>query len=221
MNKLSKKKITILGITPARGGSKGIPRKNIKQIWGKPLIAWTIEAAKKSKLLDRYIVSTEDKEIAKIARKYGAEVIKRPKKLAGDEITTLSVIQHILKKINADAIVLLQCTSPVRDEGLIDCCIQRFFDSKVDSLATGFICNFYKWGKYNQRRQDLKGWFHDDGNVYIHKADLIKKGTPLGKKMERVLISREQNFEIEDELDFWLNEQILKKRLKKEINKVC
>jgi len=210
----SQRKYKIIGITPARGGSKSIPRKNIKEICGKPLIAWTIKVAKRSKLLDRYVVSTEDKEIAGIARKYGAEVIKRPKKLASDTATTLSVLQDVLKKIEADIIVLLQCTSPVREEGLIDRCIKKFLESKADSLATGFICNLYKWGDYSARRQDLKGWFHDDGNIYVIKADIVKKGNLWGKKMEKVLISKEQNFEIDDEFDFWLNEQILKKRLR-------
>lgn len=73
----------ILGVIPARGGSKGIPRKNIKELYGKPLIAWTIEAAKQSKLLDRYVVSTEDEEIAEVARKYEAEVIYRPRNSLG------------------------------------------------------------------------------------------------------------------------------------------
>ena len=89
----------ILGITPARGGSKGIPRKNIKEIAGKPLIAWTIEAAKKSKLLDKHLVSTEDDEIASVSRKYGSDVICRPMELATDEASTLSVLQHAIKNI--------------------------------------------------------------------------------------------------------------------------
>ena len=202
----------IVGIIPARGGSKGIKRKNIKELCGKPLIAWTIEAAKKSKLLDRYVVSTEDKEIAEVSKKYGAEVIERPEELATDESLVLPVLQHVLEKIDADVVVLLQGTSPVRDEGLIDYCIQKFLDSKADSLATGFICKLYEWGKGNQRRQDLKGWFYDDGNVYVTKAELIKKGNLWGDKRERVIISREQSFEIDEEFDFWLIEQIMKKR---------
>ncbi len=206
----------ILGITPARGGSKGIPRKNIKEICGKPLIAWTIEAAKKSKLLDRYVVSTEDKEIAEVAKKYKAEVINRPKKLASDNATTLSVLKDVLKKIDAGIVVLLQCTSPVREEGLIDKCIKKFLEVGIDSLATGFMCNLFEWGNYSTRRQDLKSFFHDDGNVYVVRADLIKKAKSWndvwGEKREKILISREQNIEIEDEFDFWLNEQILKKR---------
>jgi len=83
----------ILGITPARGDSKGIPGKNIKDISGKPLVAWTIEAAKESKMIDRYVVSTEDEKIAATSREYGADVIERPPELATDEATTLSVLQ--------------------------------------------------------------------------------------------------------------------------------
>jgi len=89
----------ILGVIPARGGSKGIPRKNIRMIAGKPLIAWTIEAALKAKLLDRLVVSTEDREIARIAGDRGAEVIGRPAELASDEATTLSVLQHALPSL--------------------------------------------------------------------------------------------------------------------------
>jgi len=202
----------ILGITPARGGSKGIPGKNIKKIAGKPLIAWTIESALESKLIDKYIVSTEDPEIAKISRDWGAEVIPRPSELATDKATTLSVLQHILETIDADTIVLLQCTSPVREEGLIDRCIQKFQKNDADSLATGYMCNLFEWDTYSARRQDLEEFFHDDGNIYVTKADIIKQRKLWGNKKEIFLTSREHNFEIDDEFDFWMNEQILFKR---------
>jgi len=101
----------------------------------------------------------------------------------------------------------------VRDQGLIDACIQKFLDGKADSLATGFMCNLYEWGSYdNKRRQDLAKWFHDDGNVYVLKADNLKKGDLWGKKRVQFPISREQNFEIDEPFDFWLNEQILKSK---------
>ncbi len=205
----------ILGITPARGGSKGILRKNIRELYGKPLIAWTIEAAKQSKLLDRYVVSSEDNEIAQIAKKYGAEVIERPAELATDEATTLSVLQDVLKRIDADVIVLLQATSPIRNQGLVDNCIKSFLNKKADSLATGFICKYQEYGTSQQRRQDIKGFFYDDGNVYVIRADLIKKGDRFGRKIERVITDREQNTEIDDEFDFWVAEQVLRKRLTK------
>jgi len=202
----------ILGITPARGGSKGIPRKNVSELCGRPLIAWTIEAARQSKLLDRYVVSTDDEEIAKVVRKNGAEVLDRPKELATDKASTLSVLQYVLEKIDADIVVLLQCTSPVRDRNLIDRSIKKFLETNSDSLATGFMCKLFEWGTCSARRQDIKGFFYDDGNVYVIKAGLIRKGSLWGKKMEKFEISKEQNIEIDDEFDFWLAEQILKKR---------
>jgi CMP-N-acetylneuraminic acid synthetase len=199
----------ILGITLARGGSKGIPRKNIKEIAGKPLIVWTIEATKRSKLIDRYVVSTEDEEIAAVARKHGADVLHRPQELASDEASTLSVLQHAVENIPCDIIVLLQATSPIRHEGLIDECIKEFFDNGYDSLATGFICKYLEYGKNELRRQDIQGFFYDDGNVYVMKADLIKKGDRYGKKIGRKIISRWENVEIDDKFDFWLVEKML------------
>lgn len=209
------KKSFILGVIPARGGSKGIPRKNIKPISGKPLIAWTIKAAKKSKLLDRFVVSTEDAEIASIARKYGAEIIDRPDFLATDRTAMVSVLRHVLSVIKADAVVLLQPTSPVRDPGLIDRCVMKFKRTKADNLATGFICKFRKYGSILRRKQEIDGFFYDDGNVYVIKAELIKKGKFFGKKICRLEIDREQNVDIDDGFDFWLAEQILNKRIKR------
>lgn len=199
----------ILGITPARGGSKGIPKKNIRLIAGKPLIAWTIESAKKSKLLDRYIVSTEDKEIADIANAHGAEVLHRPHELAKDNSSTLSVLQHAIKKIPCDIVVLLQATSPIRKTGLIDECIREFIDKGYDSLATGFMCKYIEYGKNELRRQDIKGFFYDDGNIYVIKADIIKTGDRYGKKIGKKIISRQENMDIDDEFDFWQAEKIL------------
>src|SRR5260370_29576016 len=109
--------MTILGITPARGGSKGLPKKNIRLIAGKPLLAWSIEAARDSKLLDRYVVSTESAEIANVAREHGAEVVDRPAELATDEASTMSVLQHALTQVPADVVVVLQATCPIRRPG--------------------------------------------------------------------------------------------------------
>ena len=202
----------ILGITPARGGSKGIPGKNIKEISGKPLIAWTIEAAKESQMIDRYVVSTEDEEIAEISREYGADVIERPPELATDETITLSVLQYVIEKIPCDSVVLLQATSPIRRGGLIDECIREFIDNEYDSLATGFNCKFIEYGKNNLRRQDIDGFFYDDGNIYVIKTDLIERGERFGEMIGRKVISRCENIEIDDEFDFWIAEKILQAR---------
>jgi CMP-N-acetylneuraminic acid synthetase len=207
-------KISFLGVIPARGGSKTIPRKNIKMIAGKPLIAWSIESARQSRLLDRVIVSTEDEEIAAVSREYGAEVLKRPVELATDEASTLSVLQHVLDNVDAENVVLLQPTSPVRDRDLIDRCIHRFQETDVDNLGTGFVCKFQEYGSYNARRQDLDGFFYDDGNVYVIKSAILKSGTRYGKKVDLFCLSREQNVEIDDDFDFWLAEQILLKRMR-------
>ena len=202
----------ILGITPARGGSKGILKKNLKPIAGKPLLAWTMEAARASKLLDRYVVSTEDAEIAKVTREMGVEVLDRPTALATDEATTLSVLQHALAQIPAETLVLLQATSPIRDPDLVDRCIRRFLDTNPDSLATGFICKYVEYGKNELRRQDIPGFFYDDGNVYVIRADLVRAGERIGTRIERVLLDHEQNVDVDDEFDFWLAEQIIMKR---------
>lgn len=202
----------ILGITPARGGSKGIPRKNLSPLVGKPLVAWTIEAATASRLLDRYVVSTEDPEIAEVSRQYGVEVINRPNELAKDDVPTLPVLQHALTQIPADTVVVLQATSPIRDMDLIDRCIRRFLDTKADSLATGFTCKYTEYGTNNLPRQAIPGFFYNDGNVYVIRGDLIRQGDRYGKRIERMLIDREQNMEIDDEFDFWLAEQVIKRR---------
>ena len=202
----------ILGIIPARGGSKGIPRKNIRMIAGKHLIAWTIEAARASSLLDRFVVSTEDAEIARISKEYGAEVVDRPAELATDNANTLSVLQHVISAIPADTVVLLQPTSPIRNKGLIDTCVRKFQETNADNVATGFICKFKEYGSYTQRRQELEGFFYDDGNVYVINSRLIRKGTLFGKRAGKVLTGREENIEIDEEFDFWLAEQVLLKR---------
>lgn len=203
-----------LGITPARGGSKGIPKKNIKMIAGKPLIAWTIESAKKSTLLDRYVVSTEDDEVTNIARSCGAEILARPRHLSRDDVLTIDVLKHAVSAIPCDIVVLMQATSPIRRPGLIDECIQEFIEHGYDSLATGFICKYEEYSKDVARRQDMEGFFCDDGNVYVIRTDIIKNGDRYGKKIGRKIISRWENVDIDNEFDFWVAEKILKEPIK-------
>jgi len=199
----------ILGVTPARGGSKGIPQKNIRNICGKPLIGWTIESALESRLIDEYIVSTDDPEIASVTREYGADVLQRPHNLATDEATTISVLNHVLDYYDPEIIVLLQCTSPVRYTGLIDECINKYIAKCADSLATGFMCDLFEWGSYSARRQELISFFHDDGNVYVLNPEDIRHGRMWGESCIFHVIDRKYSFEIDDEFDFWINEKIL------------
>ena len=204
---------SVLALIPARGGSKGVPGKNIRATGGKPLIAWTIEAAKSSRLIDRYVVSTEDPEIAEVSLRFGAEVLDRPRELAGDNVATLPVLEHALKVIPADIVVVLQATSPIREPGLIDRCIRQFQQEEDDSLATGFICKYTEYGTNNLPRQQIPGFFHNDGSIYVIRGDLIRRGERYGKKLGKVVTDREQNLDIDDEFDFWLLEKVIERRL--------
>src|SRR5207237_8698049 len=152
--------------------------------------------------LDTFIVSTEDEQIASVARKHGAAVLRRPPELATDDASTLAVLQHVVGEIPADIVVLLQPTCPVREPGLIDQCIDRFLVAGADSLATGFICKYVEYGRNELRRQDIEGFFYDDGNVYIMRGDLLGHGDRYGTQIERVLLDREQNIDIDDAFDF-------------------
>ena len=200
----------VLGLIPARGGSKGVPGKNIKMICGKPLIVWSIDAALKARLLDEVVVSTDSEEIAKIAQKAGAKILMRPLELATDTASTQDVMVHALKNYDADIMALLQPTSPYRHDGLIDECIDEFLENDYDSLATGFICDYKEYGTNTLPRQQIQGFFYDDGNVYVIKAKNILNGDRYGKKIGRKIISRYENAEIDDEYDFWLLEHILR-----------
>lgn len=204
----------ILGVIPARGGSRGLPRKNLRQFCGRPLIAWSIDAARESRLIDRFIVSTEDAEIAEIAGQEGAEVLPRPAELASDEATTLAVLMHVLEHIPADVVVLLQPVCPIRVDGLVDQAIQRFLDSGADSLATGYSSKAIEWGTHhNLPRQKIPGFFYDDGNVYVHRAEVLREGRWYGERLERMLVEHHYSVDIDDEVDFWAAEAVMTKLL--------
>lgn len=221
----------IIAIIPARGGSKGIPRKNIKILAGKPLIAWTIEAAKNSKYLNRVIVSTEDQEIAEISKKYGAEVVKRPAELATDTASTGLAIEQVVayleknENYNPDIIVLLQPTSPIRFTHHIDEALETFLEGDCDSLVAACPSHALIWRieeegampmnydfKNRKRRQDTKPEYKENGAIYILKKQnfMEDKTIPCGR-VGLYIMPVENSFEIDDEFDFWLCEEIIKK----------
>ena len=203
----------ILGVIPARGGSKGIPRKNIKVLHGHPLIAWTIKDARESKLLDKFVVSTEDGEVASIARKYGAQVLTRPQELAGDGVISREVVAHALRILGGDVSVLLQATSPVRRPGLIDKAVTTFRDWGWDSVATGFPYYIYPPHGVEHRRQDISQVFVNDGSVIVSKAETILNGSLFGEKAGTLITTRDENVDIDEEYDFWLAEKTIEKGL--------
>lgn len=198
-----------LGVIPARGGSKGVPRKNIRPVAGKPLLAWTIEHARAARGLDAFVVSTDDDEVADVARAHGAAVLARPPELARDETPMNDVLRHVLRERPAESLVLLQPTSPVRAPGLIDDCIAAYERAGADTLATGFYCRWYEFGATTARRQDLPGWFYDDGNVYIWRRDLVERNVKVGERPVRFEIDKAQRVDVDDPFDLWLAERVL------------
>lgn len=232
---LRKNNPKILAIIPARGGSKGVPRKNIRLLGGKPLIAWTIESAKKSKYLDRIIVSTEDKEIAEISKRYGAEVIERPEELAKDDASSLSVLTHVVdfleknENYKPDIIVVLQPTSPMRKEQDIDNAIEKLIQTNCDSVVS--ICEFehspywaYKLNedkieyliksKYNTvRRQDLPKIYRPNGAVYVTRRKILMgENKVLGKDTRATIMPLERSVDIDTELDFKFAEFLMNEK---------
>lgn len=193
----------ILGLITARGGSKGVPGKNTKLLGGKPLIAYTIEAALQSKLLTDWVVSTDCEKIADVALGFGANVpFVRPSELANDSSKSIDVVIHAIQEMEKqgktyDAVVLLQPTSPFRPVGFIDKAIEIFIEKKCDALVSVLpVPHEYNphWvfemnvdgslqiatGEQEiiPRRQELPPAFHRDGSIYISLVSLIE-----GKKV--------------------------------------
>lgn len=233
------KKKKIIAIIPARGGSKGIPRKNIRILAGKPLIAHTILAAKNSKLIKRIFVSTEDEEIAKISQQYGAEIIKRPKKLAGDYVPSAPVLKNAIKQLEKkenyqpEIVVYLQPTDIFRPKGIIDKAIKKLLEKpQLDSIFAVYPThkNFWQKTQKNYKRLNKKGiklvrqakepiFREDTGLVSVVRANLAKKGKRIGKKIEIIENNDPLSFiDIHDKFDLWLAEIIIE-GLKK-INKL-
>jgi YrbI family 3-deoxy-D-manno-octulosonate 8-phosphate phosphatase len=213
----------ILGVIPARGGSKGIPYKNLMNIAGKPLIYWSIKAAQESNLLDKFVVSTEDDKIAKMAKSFDATVLDRPVELADDNATTIAVLQHALRKFpEADAVLLMQPTSPIRINNLIDKVITEYNNDKnIDSLATGYLCRYWKWGsrKKNLPRQVDPGYFYDDGNLYILNRKDIENGDWCGNNLKPFETETYYHYEIDDIYEAIATEAVMAYLLKnKNIN---
>ena len=127
----------IVALVPARGGSKGIPRKNLAPLAGRPLLAWTLEAARESETVDRIVVSTDSDEIATLAHEFGDEVLGRPPDLAADETPMLDVVRHALAELGApDVLVLLQPTSPLRRGEHVDGAVRLLLDTGADKVLS-------------------------------------------------------------------------------------
>lgn len=235
----------ILAIIPARGGSKGIPRKNIKRLCGKPLLSYTIEAAKNSDYISRIILSTEDDEIASIGKNLGIDVpFMRPHSLAQDDTPSLPVFQHVLelllKKENykPEIVIILQPTSPLRVSRHIDEALKKFLDSGADSLVSvmdvphnmsphsvmffneeGYLSNYIEQNELTNIRQ-LKPRFvaRNGAAVYITTYSLLmERNKILGGKVIPYYMSKIESLDLDDLSDWIVAEAIIEWREKNEI----
>jgi len=183
----------IVAVIPARGGSKGVPKKNIIDFCGKPLIAWSILQSKSCKIIDEVYVSSDDDEIIDISCEYGAKAIHRPRELATDFSTSEEALLHavsvIEEKVDIDLVVFLQATSPLREKKDIEEALTEFRIQEVDSLfSAARLEDFFIWGKtsdglkslnydYKNRvqRQDVGLQYVENGSFYIFKPYILKK----------------------------------------------
>ena len=228
----------VLGLIPARGGSKGIPRKNIRKLNGKPLLIYTAEAALASKLLDRVVLSTEDEEVAAVGRSCGIEVpFLRPFELAQDTSPTLPVVQHAIEYFSEmgdvyDAVCILQPVTPLRSSQVIDACISMMSDSGADTVITiskvpvqynpHFVyfkneagaLDYAMGGRTKPvRRQDVADSYVREGSVYLTTVDTIKNLNSLfGEKVLGLEISPEDSVNIDSQDDWDRAEIILRAR---------
>ena len=217
----------ITAFIPARGGSKTVPGKNIKDFAGKPLIVHSIEYALNSNLVQEVVVSTDDSKISKISRDAGAIIIKRPDELSTETSTTESAVEHYLnsRSKKPEIIVLLQATSPLRPENSLDEAITYFINKKFDSLISIISTHRFFWrvkedrtayAEYDYmnrpRRQELQPIdmrYLENGSLYIFTREHFEKtGNRLGGKIGYVEWPEEYSMEIDTLLDFQLVETI-------------
>lgn len=227
----------LLAVIPARGGSKGVPRKNVRLLAGRPLIAHSIDAARAAASVDRVVVSTEDPEIAAVARACGAEVVERPAALARDDSPTLDALRHVVATLEAaegyrpDAVLTLQPTSPLRTARHIDEAAALFAaDSAADSLvscipvphifhprsvmrrdAAGYLVS-YLTDPQPTRRQDKEPVFARNGAaVYITRTERLKDFV-FGGRLIGYAMDEESSLDIDTEADLTRAEDLFRRR---------
>ena len=222
---------TYLAVIPARGGSKRLPNKNILDLHGKPLIAWSIEAGLNSKYVDEVVVSSDSNKVLKLGAAYKAKGIKRPEILASDTASTFDALKHTLDNVEKyDYIVLLQPTSPLRNATHIDAAIHLLEEKKADAIVS--VCpmehsplwsntinsdlsmkGFLKKEIVGLRSQDLDEYFRVNGAIYICKIETFLREETFFIKdnVYAFKMDRESSVDIDEEIDFQLARVILER----------
>jgi CMP-N-acetylneuraminic acid synthetase/spore coat polysaccharide biosynthesis predicted glycosyltransferase SpsG len=218
----------ILAIIPARGGSKGIPRKNISLLNGKPLIAHSIKAVLNSGYFDDVFVSTDDDEIAEIATLYGAKVVERPGDLAGDKIPLDPVIFHAVnhlekeKKIRYDYICTIQPTCPLLSTDSLNKAIETMYAGDYDTLISVVDETHLYWRKKDsenvplyvsrKNRQYLDSIYKETGSIVISKREVVNADSRFGKDIFLFELPKNESVDIDNYEDWWIAENLLKKK---------
>ncbi len=221
--------MSILAIIPARGGSKGIPGKNIKALCGKPLIAWTIEAALAAASVDRVVVSTDHAEIAQVSRRFGAEVVLRPPEISGDLASSEAALLHALETLRQqqgyqpDVIAFLQCTSPLTMPEDIDGVVRLVLQDGYDSAVTMIPFHYFLWRQQSEghmegvnhvatrrlMRQERQAQYLEIGAVYAMRASgLLEEQFRFFGRIGKYILPPSRAFEI-DEPDDWQRADVL------------
>lgn len=220
---------TFVAIIPARGGSKRLPRKNVLELSGKPLIVYSIEAGLKSKYINKVLVSSDDQEILDISNKHGSDILKRPSFLASDFSTTYDAVKHAIDNLERyDYLVVLQPTSPLRTMKHINEAIELLYLKKADAVIS--VCemehsplwsntlnehldmtNFINEDIMNKRSQDLDKYFRLNGAIYICKVDrfLKEKSLFINNNIYAYIMKKSESIDIDEEIDFKIAEFLI------------
>ena len=224
----------VIGLIPARGGSKGLPGKNIIDFCGKPLLAWSIVQARDSRLIDRIYVTSDDESILKVAESYHVGTVKRPDELATDTATSEAVLQHAIEVIERaeecelDMVVFLQPTSPLRGPDDIDGAVEKLITDGADSLFSASLLDDYCiWERDGEtlksisfnylqrgRRQDREPLFLENGSIYVFRKWVLEEcNNRLGGKITTYVMDSWKSLEIDTIDDLELCRWYMEKRI--------
>ncbi len=217
--------MNVLAVIPARGGSKGIPRKNLRILAGKPLLWYILRAAQEARTINRVVVSTEDEEIAMVARRYGSEVIMRPEELAGDAVPLDPVVYHALEQVEkngqrVDVVVTLQPTSPLLKPATIDKTVGILIRNEADTVISVANRTHLYWtvdsdGNYRPmyerrvNRQFLPPMLQETGGIIASRREVVTPSSRIGPRISLVELDDEEAVDIDSDLDWWIAEKLL------------